>query len=109
MPRTTRGKVVYKRIRHEFSITDATRIINKLEPQAEELPYIIPYVQATRDFFLRVVFAVLRLARDPAPDLEGTARILATVLEGLFQESDRVSGELTVTLKDIIRLVVGEK
>jgi len=107
MPTTKRGRVVYDRIRHEFSVTDATRIINRLEPQAEELPYIIPYVQATKDFFIRVVFAVLRFSRDAPSDLEGTARILLGIVEQLLYEADRESSELTDKIKAIFRSVIG--
>jgi hypothetical protein len=38
---TNAGRIVYPRPPHKFSIKDASRIIRKLEPSVEQLPFLL--------------------------------------------------------------------
>ncbi len=109
MPTTTKGKVVYKRIRHEFSIGDVVRIIRNLDPMPEEAPKLIPYVQESTLLTTRVMAALLRVSVDDFSDLVSIAELIGEVLKEIVAAGDKVSAGARRQVRNILSLAVGEE
>jgi hypothetical protein len=106
---TEAGKVIYKRDRHEFSVTDATRIIRNLDPMPIELPKIIPFAIEVKNLFVRGVFSVMRVSTDAEGNLRDTAGVLVGIVEELYKVAETVSGDFAQEIKDKFRAITGQK
>lgn len=99
--------MVYTRLRHEFSITDAIRIVRKIEPLPQEVGYIVPYAIETALLLIRCLEALQRVSKVPTGLILQVGYESLSVLSQVVQVLLKVSADQVEALKERVKADLG--